>query len=143
MKSKIIVVTGIAVIVIIGLVVMFGRGTPQTGTTPTESIPPRNDQAMPSDTSAPESSATASPVSSSPKQFTLADIALHANGQSCYTAINGKVYDLTAWISEHPGGEQAILSICGKDGSDAFNAQHGGQARPERELANFLIGDLK
>jgi hypothetical protein len=36
----------------------------------------------------------------------------------------------------------AILSLCGKDGTVAFNAQHGGQGRPETELASFKIGTL-
>ena len=61
----------------------------------------------------------------------------------CWTAIGGKVYDLTDWIAQHPGGERAILSICGKDGTTAFNAQHGGQSRPAQELKSFLVGTLK
>ncbi|MEI7709620.1 MAG: cytochrome b5 domain-containing protein [bacterium] len=46
-------------------------------------------------------------------------------------------------MSAHPGGSQAILYLCGIDGTKAFNDQHGGQARPERELASFVIGKLK
>ena len=75
--------------------------------------------------------------------YTLADISAHNTALSCWSAINGKAYDLTSWINQHPGGSQAILSICGIDGSAAFNAQHGGQSRPEQELASFYIGDLK
>ncbi len=79
---------------------------------------------------------------SAQKTYTLADVAKHATQSSCWSAIDGKVYDLTAWISKHPGGAGAILSICGKDGSAVFNAQHGGQPRPASELAAFLIGTL-
>ena len=53
------------------------------------------------------------------------------------------MYDVTSWISQHPGGEQAILGLCGIDSSDAFNGQHGGQRRPATELASFKIGILK
>lgn len=74
--------------------------------------------------------------------YTLADVAQHEDASSCWSAINGKVYDLAPWISRHPGGPQAILSICGTDGSAAFNAQHGGQRRPENELVDFFIGNL-
>lgn len=75
--------------------------------------------------------------------YTLADVAKHASQSSCWSAINGTVYDLTSWISKHPGGESAILSICGKDGSAAFNNQHGGQRKPEQELASLpKIGAL-
>ncbi|HEY5383219.1 MAG TPA: cytochrome b5-like heme/steroid binding domain-containing protein [Candidatus Paceibacterota bacterium] len=74
--------------------------------------------------------------------FTLSQVAAHGNASSCWSAINGSVYDLTAWINQHPGGPEQILSICGTNGSSAFNAQHGSQARPASELANFYIGTL-
>lgn len=74
--------------------------------------------------------------------FTMADVAKHNTASSCYTAVNGSVYDVTAWIAKHPGGEKAILGTCGKDASAAFDKKHGGQARPESEIANYKIGIL-
>lgn len=74
--------------------------------------------------------------------FTASDVAAHKDATSCYTSISGSVYNLTTWISRHPGGEKAILSLCGKDGTQAFMDQHGGQGRPEKELATFKIGTL-
>jgi len=74
--------------------------------------------------------------------YTMADVQKHNSGSSCWTAINGNVYDVTNWINQHPGGPDAILSLCGTDGSSAFNGQHGGQGRPESELATFKIGTL-
>jgi cytochrome b involved in lipid metabolism len=74
--------------------------------------------------------------------YTLAQVAKHNSATSCWTAINGNVYDLTDWISQHPGGESAILTICGKDGSSAFDGQHGNDPRAQNELANFKIGPL-
>ncbi len=76
------------------------------------------------------------------KTFTSAQVTMHNNESSCYTIIEGKVYDLTSWISQHPGGERAILSICGKDGTAAYEGQHGGESRPEKILATFYIGEL-
>ncbi len=75
-------------------------------------------------------------------QYTRAQVAMHTDTASCWVAINGGVYDLTTWIAQHPGGEAAILSLCGTDGSAAFSAQHGGQSRPEAQLATFHIGTL-
>ncbi len=74
--------------------------------------------------------------------YTLVDVAQHNSASSCWSTINGGVYDLTSWISRHPGGQQAILSLCGTDGSAAFNDQHGGERRPANELAGFQIGTL-
>lgn len=76
------------------------------------------------------------------KTFTMAEVQKHNSASSCYTAVNGSVYDVTAWISKHPGGAKAITSMCGKDASDAFDKKHGGQARPESELASYKIGTV-
>ncbi len=76
------------------------------------------------------------------QSITLSQIAAHSTRSSCWSAINGGVYDLTSWIPNHPGGEQAILSMCGKDGSNGFDRQHGGQSRPLAILAGFKIGTL-
>lgn len=79
----------------------------------------------------------------STKSYSLADVSTHKDNSSCWTVINGNVYDLTSWINNHPGGPENILAICGTDGSSAFNAQHGGQSRPENQLSEFLIGSVK
>lgn len=92
----------------------------------------------------PEATRTAQPstVSTTPSGYTSAEVAAHASREGCWTSINGNVYDVTGWISKHPGGADAILSLCGKDGTAAFEGQHGGQQRPEAELAGFKIGAL-
>lgn len=75
--------------------------------------------------------------------YTLAQVARHGNQKSCWSVVDGTVYDLTDWIARHPGGAQRILGMCGKDASAAFNAQHGGKGRAGRELATFKIGPLR
>ncbi|MEK7194180.1 MAG: cytochrome b5-like heme/steroid binding domain-containing protein [Patescibacteria group bacterium] len=73
---------------------------------------------------------------------TLTTVAKHNSRSSCWSAINGSVYDLTSWIPNHPGGKQAILSLCGIDGSQSFNNQHGGSSKVARILGGFKIGTL-
>jgi cytochrome b involved in lipid metabolism len=75
--------------------------------------------------------------------ITLSQVAAHKSRTSCWSAINGNVYDLTSWIPNHPGGEQAILSLCGIDGSAAYNGQHGGSTKAANILFGFKIGTLK
>ena len=77
------------------------------------------------------------------KSYPLSDVALHANAQSCWTAISGNVYNLTSFINQHPGGSRAITSLCGIDGTNGFLNQHEGQRRPLSELQNLFIGKLK
>lgn len=76
------------------------------------------------------------------QSYAIAQVTSHDTPSNCWTAVNGNVYDLTQWISQHPGGDQSIMSMCGIDASDAFNQQHGGQRRPERMLDSFRIGTL-
>lgn len=117
-------------------VAAYGIGhTPGTTSAGSESTAPQTDTTS-------SSGSASSGTSSTDATYTLADVATHADSNSCWTAINGGVYDVTDWIFQHPGGPQAILSLCGTDGSAAFNGQHGGQRRPEQELASFKIGIL-
>jgi cytochrome b involved in lipid metabolism len=56
--------------------------------------------------------------------LTLQEVALHATTDDCWASIHGNVYDLTDWVNDHPGGSIYIQSICGKDGTDLYSAQH-------------------
>lgn len=86
---------------------------------------------------------TASPTAAaSATSYTLAQVATHKTASSCWTTIDRKVYDLTSWINDHPGGPAPIEGLCGTDGSAAFTAQHGSDAKPHQRLAGFQIGVL-
>ncbi len=74
--------------------------------------------------------------------ISIAEVAQHDDSASCWAAIEGTVYDLTEWVTQHPGGPDRILAICGTDASDDFRAQHTGQAEPAEQLSRFAIGEL-
>ena len=98
---------------------------------------------VPSMPSAPAPSAPAEPKEAEPAGYTMADVRLHASAASCWTAIQGNVYDLTSWISRHPGGKSAITRLCGTDGTDDFLDQHGGDRSAISRLESFLLGPLQ
>jgi len=93
-------------------------------------------------TARPSSTATAGSGQAAGSGYTMAQVARHNSAASCWTVIEGVVYDLTPWPNQHPGGAQVILGMCGQDGTSAFTAQHGGQRRPTGELAQFKLGPL-
>jgi uncharacterized membrane protein len=97
-------------------------------------------------TPTPSASASESKSSSSAKStisgYSLSDVAKHASSSSCWSAIDGNVYDLTNWINRHPGGAEVIKAICGKDGSASFNGQHSGERRPAMDLSRYKLGQL-
>lgn len=107
------------------------------GTPATTPVPGTKPSSQPTPAPTPASKPTQQPGT-----YTLAQVATHNSATSCYTAINGSVYDVTPFIRQHPGGMGAILSLCGRDGTSAFEGQHGGQGRPAAELATFKIGTL-
>lgn len=74
--------------------------------------------------------------------ISIAEVAGHDDAASCWVAIEGTVYDVTSWVTRHPGGPDRILGICGTDASEEFGAQHGGQALPTEQLSEFAIGEL-
>ena len=75
--------------------------------------------------------------------YAMEEVAKNNTPASCWTTIDGIVYDLTAWINQHPGGDKTILKICGLDGSIAFSRQHGRDAMSQNILKGFEIGVLK
>jgi cytochrome b involved in lipid metabolism len=101
---------------------------------------------VPSSTSTAAALGTASSTtgsSSNSPSYSRAQLAAHKTAKDCWAAINGNVYNLTSWISQHPGGEARILEICGKDGTKAFTGQHGGDKRAQSVLATFKIGTVE
>jgi hypothetical protein len=92
---------------------------------------------------APTVSASPTPVvTPSPTGYTMAQVRANNTAKSCWTAIDGYVYNLTNWISAHPGGSGAIMFLCGTDGSNAFKAQHENQSKPAVRLDTYRLGPL-
>jgi cytochrome b involved in lipid metabolism len=72
----------------------------------------------------------------------MAQVRANNSARSCWTVIDDYVYDLTRWIDRHPGGDDAILFLCGKDGTNAFKAQHANRAGPAIRLDSYKLGPL-
>lgn len=85
---------------------------------------------------------TPPPATPTVKSYTMTEVSAANTESNCLTVINGTVYNLTAFINKHPGGDRNILRICGKDGTSAFSGQHGGESKPENMLATFDVGVL-
>jgi hypothetical protein len=74
--------------------------------------------------------------------YTMAQVKANNSAKSCWTVIDNYVYNLTNWISTHPGGSGAILFLCGTDGTNAFKAQHENQSKPAVRLDTYRLGPL-
>ncbi|KAK3439092.1 hypothetical protein EUGRSUZ_C03730 [Eucalyptus grandis] len=75
------------------------------------------------------------------KSYTKVDVALHNKRTDCWIIIKDKVYDVTSYVEEHPGGD-AILTHAGDDSTEGFfGPQHA--TRVFDMIEDFYIGDLK
>lgn len=78
--------------------------------------------------------------------YTAAELSKHKSPQDCWVAINGNIYNVTAYLDKHPGGSDLILMVCGQDATKAFNTQGGtgGQhsSSAKQELEKYKIGTL-
>jgi hypothetical protein len=110
--------------------------------TPTPVITP-TPSATPTPTPTPIVTPTPSPTPT-PTQilYTMEKVRANNSSSSCWTVIDGFVYDLTRWISAHPGGPGVIRSLCGVDGTNSFKAQHDNQSSPAQRLSSYLLGPL-
>lgn len=71
----------------------------------------------------------------------MSEVQEHNKAADCWVAMEGKVYDITKYVEEHPGGEAAISKYAGQDISVPFRGdQHGSQV--DDVIANYYIGEL-
>ena len=90
----------------------------------------------------PTPSPTPEPEMTTQTGYTMAKVKENNSANSCWSVINGNVYNLTQWINSHPGGPSVIRGLCGVDGTASFNGKHRGQGSPTATLASYLLGPL-
>jgi cytochrome b involved in lipid metabolism len=75
-----------------------------------------------------------------PKSYSKSEVAVHNKRNDCWIIIKDKVYDITSYVEEHPGGD-AILDHAGDDSTDGFfGPQHA--TRVFDMIEDFYIGEL-
>ncbi|XP_047968602.1 cytochrome b5-like [Salvia hispanica] len=80
-------------------------------------------------------------MASNPKYHTFEEVAKHNKIKDCWVIISGKVYDVTPFMEDHPGGDDILLSVSGKDAtSDIEDVGHNDSAR--EMMDQYLIGGI-
>ncbi|KAJ4756999.1 Cytochrome B5-like protein [Rhynchospora pubera] len=73
--------------------------------------------------------------------YTNEQVSKHNTRTDCWIIVKHKVYDVTSYVEEHPGGD-AILNNAGRDSTEGFyGPQHA--TRVFDMVDEFYIGDLK
>ncbi|CAM8924934.1 hypothetical protein QQ045_022719 [Rhodiola kirilowii] len=75
------------------------------------------------------------------KVYTLEEVSSHNSLKDCWLVIFGKVYDVTEFMDDHPGGGDVLLTSTGKDATEDF--EDVGHSKAAREqLEKYYIGEI-
>ncbi|KAI7861916.1 cytochrome b5 [Spinellus fusiger] len=74
--------------------------------------------------------------------YTLEQVEKHNTNSDCWFIVHNKVYNITEFAMEHPGGEDILFSEAGKDVTEAFeDIGHSTDARDIME--KYYVGELE
>merc|ERR1712032_1190529 len=73
--------------------------------------------------------------------FTMDEVAKHTTKEDCWVVLHNRVLNVTSFLSQHPGGELAILTFAGKDASAEFDMIHPPDVI-EKYAPDAVIGQL-
>ncbi|CAN6482480.1 unnamed protein product [Victoria cruziana] len=74
--------------------------------------------------------------------FTLSQVAKHKSRNDCWFVINGRVYDVSKFLEEHPGGDDVLVEVAGRDATKEFDAI-GHSKGAKQLLLKYQVGVLE
>ncbi|OVA14760.1 Cytochrome b5-like heme/steroid binding domain [Macleaya cordata] len=76
-----------------------------------------------------------------PKIHSYDEVSKHNQIKDCWLLISRKIYDVTQFMDDHPGGDQVLLSASGKDATDDF--EDVGHSESAKEMMEkYYIGEI-
>lgn len=75
------------------------------------------------------------------RRISLDELARHASEGDCWLAIEGGVYDVTAYVPSHPAPRRVLTGWCGREATRAFLTKDAG--RPHGAQARELLEPLR
>jgi predicted heme/steroid binding protein len=76
------------------------------------------------------------------KTFAVEEIGRHSTEDDCWIIVDGKVYDVTKFLQEHPGGKRILLKVAGQDATKEFHSLHAPEIL-DRFDSQLRIGDVE
>ncbi|KAI3957785.1 hypothetical protein MKX01_007616 [Papaver californicum] len=75
------------------------------------------------------------------KLYTVEEASKHNTKQDCWLILDAKIYDVTKYLDDHPGGDDVLVNATGRDAIEDFDFV--GHSKSARELMDtYLIGEL-
>ncbi|TFK50957.1 hypothetical protein OE88DRAFT_1660115 [Heliocybe sulcata] len=87
-------------------------------------------------------------MSTSDRTISGKEVATHNSRESCWIIVHGKVYDVTDFLDDHPGGSKIILKYAGKDATEEYDPIHPPDAitthlKPEQQLGSVDMNTVE
>uniref|UniRef100_A0A1D1Z874 Cytochrome b5 n=1 Tax=Anthurium amnicola TaxID=1678845 RepID=A0A1D1Z874_9ARAE len=77
------------------------------------------------------------------KRIPVSEVALHTSRKDCWLVIHGRVYDVTEFLEDHPGGDEVLIHASGTgDASQSFE-DVGHSSTAKSMMSSYLIGVLE
>ena len=143
MKYLLAIVTGVCVVIMSAIFVLGFFQKQQR-----ESATPSQPEATPTPANTNSGNTVPTQPVQSTQTFTTTEVSSHNTATNCWLIVNGNVYDVSKFLSQHPGGEAEILPYCGKEATKAFDTQgrsrgSGHSTTADQMLQDYKIGTLK
>lgn len=75
------------------------------------------------------------------RKISSQEVAQHATEKDCWLIVHNKVYDVSRYLNDHPGGVEIVTDLAGQDATvDYDDVGHTQEAN--EILEKFLIGEL-
>jgi len=74
--------------------------------------------------------------------FTVEEVSKHNSTTDCWLIISNRVYNVTSFLSSHPGGKNVILKVSGKDATKEFLSFHNAKDVLNKYGKELCIGIL-
>ena len=73
--------------------------------------------------------------------YTKEEVKKHNTKDDCWLIIKGQVYNVTEFLSIHPGGSSIVVSVGGQDATEYFDELHKPDIL-EEVGSKYIIGEL-
>ena len=131
MKKELLIALGITILLMGGVFVFMRKPTPNSSST----IPLKT---------ANESSIK---TQTTPGVYVdISTVQTHDTADNCWIIIDKNIYEMTSYMSSHPGGAKTIIPWCGKESTNAFNTIKNGKGHStaaEMDLDLYYLGNVK
>ncbi|CAJ1950483.1 unnamed protein product [Sphenostylis stenocarpa] len=80
-------------------------------------------------------------MGSKTKTFTFEEVAKHNHRKDCWIIVKGKVYDVTSFLDDHPGGDEVLVTATEKDATTDFEDIGHSESAIE-SMETYFVGEV-